>query len=208
MRTILSLAALVTAFHPTSDACGWMPPSVEIHRVTHHMNSYGRSFVVLGAAAGIDESRWHRISPETYDYTSFAELAPEAARAFTLVGPDGTRVVTATHRVALKDGWQLGSDGAHVALEVPDGTFEVALAGKVADAKWHALEYGYTTTEHTDIGLDVTNTQNGFQISTRGKIVTSGAGSVRGFVDAGRDRFIVVQQANRELQTIYLGNSV
>lgn len=205
MRTILSLVALATAFHPTAEACG--VPQIEIHPVTLYVAEHSRSFVVLGEAPDV-AGEWFRIAPHSYDYATFAELAADKARTLTLVGAQSSTIVTATHRVALRSGWQLGmAQTAHVALEVPAGEFELALDGKVDDAKWHELEYNHSPVLVTDIGLDVKNTGNAFEISRDGKIVRTGQGRVRGFLDAYGERFIVVDN-DGEPRAIFFGAAI
>lgn len=202
MRTLLPLAALLTAFNPTSDACGWVPPRVEIHKVTWHGQ---RSFAVLGAAPAIDDSDWQPIAPESYDNTRFAELAPQR-HVLTLIGDKGARVVTVAHQVALRGGWQLGDGSAHAALEIPTG-FTLALEGRIDDAKWHAISYTYSTTQKIrDLALDVRFEKTGYQILSQGKVVTSGEGRVLGMLDTGRERFVVVEATRGMPQAIYFGS--
>jgi hypothetical protein len=201
---MLSLAALVTAFHPTARACGL--PQLEVHSVALYVSEHSRSFVMLGDAPEV-EREWFRLAPHSYVNTSFAELAPEKPRTLTLVGVQGATVVTATHRVALKDFLPLGMErSAQVALEVPVGEFQLALEGEVADAKWHELEYNHGPAQTTDLGLDVNNTGDTFAVSRDGKVVRTGQGRVRGFVDAHGERFIVVDLGD-EPRAIFFGRA-
>jgi hypothetical protein len=205
MRTILSLAALATAFHPTARACGL--PQLEIHRVALSVGEHWRTFVVFGDAPEVD-GQWFRLAPHSYDNMSIAELAPEKPRTLTLVGTHRTTVVTASHRVALKSGWQLGTKRTpHVALEVPAGEFQLALDGDVADAKWHELEYNHGPVLTTDLGFDVNNTGNTFAISRDGKVVRTGQGRVRGFVDAHHERFVVVDRNDGSSLAMFFGGA-
>jgi hypothetical protein len=205
MRTLLPLAALLTAFHPTSDACGWVPPRVEVHKVTFHSLQDGnRAFAVLGAAPAVDDTDWQPLSPLTYDNTRIAELAP-AKHQLTLVGDKGARVITAAHQVALRGGWQLGDGTPHSALEIPVG-YTIALEGSIPDAKWHPILYTYSTTQKIrDLGYEVKLVKDGYQILWQGHVATNVQGSVLGMLDTGRERFIVVEQTRGAPQAIYFG---
>jgi hypothetical protein len=204
MRTLLSLAAILTSFQTTSDACGWVPPRLSIHRVTWHTGQ--RAFAVLGDAPLVADTDWSQLAPSTYDNTEVAELSPVAAHELTLVGATDTRVVSARHQVALRHGWQLGDGGPHAALEVPAAGFTLAIDGKLPDAKWHAMQFTYTHTQHIrDLALDVTLADGGYTISSSGKVLTSGQGSVLGMLDADHQRFVVVEQTRGDLRAVYFG---
>jgi len=205
MRTLLPLAALLTAFHPTSDACGWVPPRVQVHKVTFHSIMDGnRAFAVLGGAPAVDDGDWQQLSPMSYDNTRIAELAPKR-HELTVVGDKGARVVNAAHQVALRGGWQLGDGTPHAALEIPVG-FALAIEGNIPDAKWHAISYTYSDTQNIrDLGYAVRFDKDGYKILWQDRVVTSGQGSVLGMLDAGRDRFIVVETTRGTPQAIYFG---
>lgn len=198
MRTLLALATLAM-FHPTSDACGWVPPRVDLHKVTMHGT---RSFAVLGAAPKVDDSDWQQVPPLTYDNTSFAELAPQK-HVLTLVGDHGVRVVTVAHQVALRGGWQLGDGTPKAALEIPTG-FQLALEGRVDDATWHPLVYRYSATQKL-LAFDVRYGKDSYEILSDGKVMTSGQGTVLGMLDTKAERFLVVEATPGAPQAIYFG---
>jgi hypothetical protein len=202
MRTILFLAAL-SSFHTSTEACGWTPPRLELHKVA---TSRTRAFVVIGDAPTVADQAWQRLDPMSYDNTHIAEVAalPDA-RELTLVGAQGARTVASTHEVALKDGFQIGK-GTKAALEVPGGDAAIALDGKVAGAKWHAIEWTYSPTQQiAGTALDVKFQDGGYTVLSAGKIVSSGTGNLIGAIDANGGRFLVVEPTRGEPVAIYFG---
>jgi hypothetical protein len=105
-----------------------------------------RTFVVLEQSIDADDAAWQWLAPYTYDTTHILTMARLATpMEVTLVGPGGARVVKTDKQVALSRDWHIGHDQKRVALEVPVGQrdrFEIAIAGRVTDAKWHELGDG------------------------------------------------------------------
>ena len=204
MRTLLALTALVSAFHTSSDACGWMPPTVEIHRVADHA---AHGFVVLGAAPEVTDNHWLALQPRSYDGSQVAELSwLPTARELTLLGYAGTRVVSADHQVALRE-WG-ARDRAFTALEVPNG-FELAIDGRAANVAWHPIELTYSRTQKIrGLKMQVRYEKDGFSLLADGKVVQAVQGSFMGFLDRGRDRFLVVAAKSGDPEAIYFGAAV
>ncbi|MDQ3370918.1 MAG: hypothetical protein M3680_36325 [Myxococcota bacterium] len=158
MRTLLiaALALSSTLPSPAADACGGygVDPAPQVLQLTHHgavisdrgTVSAPRSFVHTPEVAP-DGLTWSWLTPRTFDTTQIA-TAPTAATpvTFTLLGPSGTRVVTATRKVFLADARP--ERGAHGAFEVPitrTERFEIAIEGSQRAARWLALEAGPVT---------------------------------------------------------------
>ncbi len=162
MRTLLiaALALSSTLPSPDADACGGYTssPEPQVMQLTHHRALIGddgkvlapRSFVRTRELAP-DGLAWSWLTPRSFDTTMIAPAptaptapaAPTAATpvTFTLLGPAGTRVVTATRKVFLADARP--ERGAHGAFEVPvsgGARFELAMRGDQADARWIGLE--------------------------------------------------------------------
>jgi hypothetical protein len=213
MRTLLALAAVFTSFHTTSEACGWQPPRLAVHRVTAHSVLLGdhawrqRAFVVLGDAPKIDDAHWQQLAPLTYDSTKIAELsALPKPREITLVGASGTRVVTSDHQVALSGGWQLGANAAHTALEVPASGYAIAIDGKVPGAKWHALQYTYSNiVKVADLTLELKLADGGYSVLSEGHVLTSGQGNFLGVLDADGIRYFVIEPTRGETAAVSFG---
>jgi len=157
MRLLPALLATLlasTTVIQTAAACGGyveINPAPRVLAVsTHSMmikDRWGeRAFIVLEQSAHIEgNAKWQALAPGTYDGTQIMTLAPLAKPIeATLVGPSGTRVVKTDKQVALGRSWQIGWDQRRVALEVPledKDQFSIAIAGRAADATWHALDY-------------------------------------------------------------------
>lgn len=214
MRFILPTVLAFAATHnPTTDACGWEPPRLVPHFVTAHSvkladNTWERrAFVLFGDAPKFASAHWHALAPETYDNIRLAEMSRSRAM-LTLIGPSGTRVVTATHRVALDGGWDLGGR-ARLAFEV-DSTdkdqFTIALDGNFADATWHEIEGRYTRTwPISGTNVDVTSTDKGAVIRVGNKELATVQASVLGAIDSRGSRYIVTRDAKGELAIIDAG---
>ena len=78
-----------------------------------------------------------------YDSSRIAP-APELATPIqlTLLGPSGTRVVTATQQVYFDDAWDLDQRGGHRALEIKTDRmerFDVAIEGRARGVSWRGM---------------------------------------------------------------------
>lgn len=151
MRNFLCLAAAfalstAVAAPPTADACGGSygavvrtPRSFAVS--THFVRDVKgrRGFVALGGTAPTGLA-WKQLAPRTYDATQIAPAPARAPMTLTLVGEQGTRVVTSARYVYLSQSMFL--PGSTLALEFdvqPGEDFEIALLGTRTDAKWSDL---------------------------------------------------------------------
>jgi hypothetical protein len=122
MRTaLLSLVAFSTlAPLHQADACGSYVPEPRIHQLSSHFIPRGegqRSFVVLGGASD-DKRAWKQLAPMSYDGTQIARgFTLEHPMTFTIVGKDGTKIVTGRNQFFLSQTFQFRE--AASAIEVP-----------------------------------------------------------------------------------------
>ena len=148
MRTLLlaslSLAAALTTPRDAEACGGYMPEPAALQLSTHSIDGRGmpetRTFALLPWEAVPEGLTWDRLSWASFDATQIARARPLAKPlTLTLLGPAGTRVVTATQRVFLDRAWKHRAHVAAVQLDVPQG-FRIALRGAHANARWVALE--------------------------------------------------------------------
>lgn len=140
---LFTLVALST-FAPIqeADACGGSyVPELRIHQLSsHHIPTRARrSFVVLGGASN-EKRPWAQLAPRSYDSTKIAQGVPLARpMTFTIVGVNGTKVVTGRNHVFLASTFAFLE--AASAIEVPwVGDRALVIEGSHADAKWVAFD--------------------------------------------------------------------
>jgi hypothetical protein len=146
MRTALFTLLALSTLAPLqqADACGSYIPEPAVHQLSTHFiprgtDGHARSFVVLGGAS--DEKRtWKQLAPMSYDGTQIARgLTLEHPMTFTLVGRDGTKVVTGRKQVFLSQTFAFRETAS--AIEVPaSDERSIAIEGSHADAKWIELD--------------------------------------------------------------------
>lgn len=139
----LALAAALPSHD--ADACGPYIPEPQVFALSSHGLTSGatRTFVVLGEATPDTSTHWRQLAPGTFDP---ARIVPAGRLAqpmqMTLVGPSGTRTVTARKRVYLTR--TLEFSDPRTAVEIDPGRdedgFQVALAGVHRDAAWISLD--------------------------------------------------------------------
>lgn len=149
MRTLLIAALSLSALTPShdADACGSYVPEPRVLRLSNHQvpsfatGGRARSFVVLGTAKPTAKLDWHRVAPSSYDWAEIAnDLQRTHAVTFTLLGPQGTRVVSTKQHVFLARTFDFAE--ATNALEIDNARgFAIALEGVHPKATWRALEH-------------------------------------------------------------------
>ncbi|HEU0037611.1 MAG TPA: hypothetical protein VFQ53_43670 [Kofleriaceae bacterium] len=142
LLVVPALAALVTA--RPADACGGyvrfpQPMLVTTHFVPARDGSDRTRMFILSRELAPPHLVWRQLAPMSYDSTQIADREPlDRAYKLTLVGPAGTRVVTAQRRAYLKT----YRSGPMAALEIdPDPVatrwdFRIALAGDQSSTTW------------------------------------------------------------------------
>jgi hypothetical protein len=152
MRTALLTLVAFSTLAPLhqADACGSYVPEPRIHQLSTHFipqveRDSRRSFVVLGSASDAKRA-WQQLAPRTYDATRIARGAALAhPLTFTIVGKDGTKIVTGRHQVFLSQTFAFRE--AASAIEVSwSGERAVVIEGSHAGAKWIALDDSAPTT--------------------------------------------------------------
>lgn len=145
MRTLLLAALSLSTLTPSrSDACGGYRPEPRVMRLSTHfianVNDQRRTFVLYGEATETTKLAWRLLAPRTYDGTQIADGEPFANPVtLTLVGANGTRIVSSTKHVYLSRSWDFVKPQHAMDIGNIEG-FAVALEGKHDDASWIALE--------------------------------------------------------------------
>jgi len=235
MRNLLivpMLASLALAAEP-ADACGPYVSKPRLMQLTTHFTDGGlRSFAITNEPAPANLA-WTRLAPSTYDYASIAEASdPERALDLTLVGPDGTQLVSSRRRVFLSQTFTKSTPSVAMEITVPRGQFAIALAGKHADATWNAgrqvrvgnrYDVAWVNTQGiepmmaslvsaskidgTDLEAITVLPKTGEQITfvRRGtQVARQFEGTLLGLLGVDGERFVVARTSDQTVHTVWL----
>ncbi len=139
MRTLLSLAALAALIPTDATACGPVAPRVLLLASHGTDDGLGRTFARLETEVPADV-QWQSLWRMSYDATAIGR-APRLATplALTLVGTAGTRAITTTKQVFLREAWIHTTPTAAVDVGPADG-FAIAVAGEHEGVAWTPLD--------------------------------------------------------------------
>ncbi|MDX2091629.1 MAG: hypothetical protein SFX73_27460 [Kofleriaceae bacterium] len=222
MRSLMVAAALALTSlvaQPVADACGGSYDSFRprikkrapaLFLVAPHA---GSTFVLLNQPVDEKAHTWRRLERRSYDDTMVAPAPMLASPVeITLVGPGGTKIVSARKQVLVKEAFLHGREPT-VAMYVPAGEFRIAVLGAHAGYAWHELELVETARtgtkkRHAETELlttfnETTRTYE-TQVKQRGWWAGSGAGIALGVITADGIRYAVLQDG-AALTTISLG---
>jgi len=139
MRNLV-FVALASSLFPVADADACGPPEPRVLRLVQHwtFDNHARLFALTGERVRTPYA-WENLPVASYDHWQIAPGGPATLAAVTLIGPRGSRVVTPSRRVFLLADRELPLPTGALELPVPEGDFQIALAGKHR-ASWLDLD--------------------------------------------------------------------